>query len=121
MTEVDAVVGLDGFTSALAALEVDVEQEGALLVYRVMPLRGSAMGQSTETAVEAAELAGWPRVGPHWIHTPGGLSLPGGSSQPSTRPGWTRYSRPHPGRLDVHPTPARLWLAHVTAFLGTAA
>ena len=113
--------GPDGFVAGLAGLGVIAEHDGALLIYHVTPLRGAVAGQPTETAVEASELGGWPRVGPHWIHAPGDLQLPGGSAQPSTRAGWTRYSRPHPGRLDTNPSPSRLWLAHVTAFLGTAA
>jgi hypothetical protein len=112
------IVGADGFVAALGALDVEVTTHDTLLVYRVTPACGAAAGQTVETAVEASELASWPRVGPHWIHAPDPLRLEG-NPQPSARSGWIRYSRPHPGRLDVGPA-GRAWLAHVTAFLGTA-
>jgi hypothetical protein len=113
-------VGAAGFIAGLAAQNISCEELGGLVVYRVVPLDGASAGVEVETGVEAAELAGWSRTPPHWIHVPDSLTIPGGSQNASERSGWSRYSRPHPGRLDAASNPAREWVAHVRWLLGTA-
>jgi hypothetical protein len=111
--------GLDAFVAGLAAHGVTSGRSGGLVVYSVEPVVGAKAGHPVETGVAAAELGGWPTTPPHWIHVPNELNVPG--AQPSEVPGWSRYSRPHPGRLDASPAPTREWIAHVREFLGHAA
>lgn len=110
--------GLAAFVAGLAAQGIETERWGALVVYRLEPLTGARAGQLVETGVVADELSGWPTTPPHWIHVPNDLKIAGG--QASARPAWSRYSRPHPGRLDAAPYPAQAWAAHVREFLGHA-
>jgi hypothetical protein len=112
-------IGLDGFVAGLDAQGIGAARRGDLLVYSVAPLVGARAGTPVETGVEASELSGWPTVPPHWIHVPTDLNIPG--SQPSALAGWSRYSRPHPGRIDAASNPANSWIAHVREFLGHAA
>ena len=114
-------VGVHGFIAALEEQGIPVERRGGLVVYRLEPLTGPAAGTEVETGIAVDELAGWPTTPPHWIHLPNSLSVSGGNGQPSEHPGWLRYSRPHPGRIDAAPAPGRAWVAHVRAFIGTAA
>lgn len=113
--------GREGFRAGLDQLGIPIEERGPLIVYRLVPLSGSSSSTEVETGVEMAELDGWPTAPPHWIHVPNELQIPGGSQQASALAGWSRYSRPHPGRLDAARAPAREWIAHVRALLGTAA
>lgn len=114
-------LGPTGFRSGLEELDISVENRGALVVYRLVPLSGSMATKEVETGVEVSELDGWPTAPPHWVHVPDDVRIPGGSTQPSSLAGWSRYSRPHPGRLDASRAPTREWVAHVRALLGTAA
>jgi hypothetical protein len=118
----DAVAGtgIDAFIGGVEAQQIPVDRRDALLIYRLVPLTGAAATLEVETGIEIGELAGWPAVPPHWVHVPNSLQLAGGGQQPSTLDGWSRYSRPHPGRLDASAAPAREWIAHVRALLGTA-
>lgn len=111
--------GMDAFVAGLVAQGIETARQGNLVVYRVEPLVGARAGRSVETGVEASELSGWPTTPPHWIHVPTDLNIPGG--QASVLAGWCQYSRPHPGRIDASPNPAREWVAHVREFLGHAA
>jgi hypothetical protein len=115
------LVGIEGFVAGLAAQEIGVERRGGLLVYKLVPISGAAAGSEVETGVAAADLTTWPSAPPHWVHAPNTVPLPGGGQQPSELDGWARYSRPHPGRIDAAAAPARVWVAHVRALLGTAA
>jgi hypothetical protein len=113
-----AETGVEGFIAGLQAQGIPVERRGGLIIYRLEPFTGAAAGREVETAVAADEATGWPTAPPHWLHAPDELCLPGGQS--SEQAGWSRYSRPHPGRLDASLAPSREWTAHVRAFLGTA-
>lgn len=98
------------FVDGLRRLRADPEVRDGLVVYRV---------DLVETAVEVAELAGWPMVPPHWIHLPAEVVLPATNSQQSTRPGWLRHSRQLLG-WGSDADPARAWVAHVRGVLATA-
>ena len=113
-------IGLDAFVAGLARQGIASERSEGLLVYRVVPVEGAYAGTEVETGIELAELDGWPRTPPHWIHLPSTLVIPSGSPNSTKRPGWTKYSRPHPGRLDAATNPSREWVAHVRALIGTA-
>jgi hypothetical protein len=119
MTEAPPV-GVDRFIADLALQGIEAAARGGLVVYSIAPLAGAAAGVAVETGVEIAELAGWPITPPHWIHVPKALTIPGGGQQASELDGWSRYSRPHPERLDAASAPGRLWIAHVRGLLGTA-
>jgi hypothetical protein len=121
MTATMPATGVDRFVAQLALHGLKPQQHGGLIVYTVTPLNGVAAGRDVETGVEISELAGWPMTGPHWIHVPNALTIPGGSQQASEHAQWSKYSRPHPGRLDASSAPERAWVAHVRALLGTAA
>lgn len=110
--------GLSAFVAGLAAQCIETETRGPLIVYRLEPLAGARAGQLVETGVAVGDLSGWPMTPPHWIHVPNDMNIPSG--QGSELPGWSRYSRPHPGRLDAAPNPAQAWVAHVREFLGHA-
>jgi hypothetical protein len=112
--------GVDAFVSSIADQGIPIAHRGNLIVYRIVPFTGAAAMREVETGVEIGDVAGWPLTPPHWIHVPNGFQFPGGSQQPSVQDGWSRYSRPHPNRLDSSPVPGREWIAHVRAFLGTA-
>jgi hypothetical protein len=112
--------GLAGFVAGLAARDIETERRGSLIVYRLEPLVGGRAGQPVETGVAVDELGGWSVTPPHWIHVPKELNI-AGASQDSAEVAWSRYSRPHPGRLDAAADPARAWVAHVREFLGHAA
>jgi hypothetical protein len=114
-----AVAGLDGFVSGLAGQGIETVRRESLVVYRLEPVTGALAGECVETGVVVDELSGWPHTPPHWIHVPIALKIPGG--QGGSVAGWSRYSRPHPGRLDAAPSPAKVWIAHVREFLGHAA
>jgi hypothetical protein len=110
---------LAAFVEGLRRLQTDPEARDGLVVYRVEPVEGRHAGELVETAVEVAELAGWPMVPPHWIHLPVGIALPATNSQASTRSGWLRHSRQirsWGGDTD----PERAWVAHVRGVLGAA-
>jgi hypothetical protein len=111
--------GLDAFVAGLDAQGIETTRHGDLVVYRLEPLVGARAGTPLDTGVEVSELSGWPTTPPHWIHVPTDLNIPG--SQPSVLPGWGRYSRPHPGRIDAVPNPVQAWVAHVREFLGHVA
>lgn len=113
--------GLDRFDAELKQFGIVGEQRDSLLVYRVVPTSGTSCGVETETGVELPAVETWPQVPPHWIHVPDSLLIPGSNQQPSSAAGWSRYSRPHPGRLDASAAPMREWIAHVRAVLGEAA
>lgn len=115
----EAGAGVDGFVSGLANQGIETARRDALLVYRLVPVTGPLAGESVETGVVVDELSGWPNTPPHWIHAPSVLKIPEG--QAGSVAGWWRYSRPHPGRLDAAPSPAKAWIAHVREFLGHAA
>jgi hypothetical protein len=110
--------GLPAFLAGLAAQGILTERRGNLVVYWLEPLVGGWAGKPVETGIAVGELDGWPTAPPHWIHVPEGLKIAGG--QASDLPGWFRYSRPHPGRVDAAPSPAQAWVAHVREFLGHA-
>jgi hypothetical protein len=113
-----ADTALAAFVGGLAAQGIVTERRGPLVVYLVEPLSGGHAGHPVETGVAVDELSGWPTAPPHWIHVPNELKLDGG--QNSDLAGWSRYSRPHPGRLDAAPNPAQAWVAHVREVLGQA-
>jgi len=113
--------GLDRFEAELMQLGINAEQRDSLLVYNVVPTSGTSGGLETETGVEVPALDTWPQVPPHWIHAPNSLVIPGSNQQASSLAGWSRYSRPHPGRLDASAAPMREWIAHVRAVLGESA
>lgn len=113
-----AVTGIDGFIAGLAAQGIEAERVGQLIVYRVEPLAGPYAGRPVETAVAASELGGWPLTPPHWVHLRDDVKLDG--PQPSEEAGWSRYSRPHPGRIDASENPAQAWVAHIRELLGRA-
>jgi hypothetical protein len=112
------VTGFEAFTAGLAAQGIEAERRGSLLVYRVEPVFGGQAGQPVETALPLDELTGWPTTPPHWIHVHADLNIP--AAQDSGAAGWSKYSRPYPGRLDADPNPTRAWIAHVREFLGHA-
>lgn len=113
-----AATGIDGFIAGLAAQGIEAERVGQLIVYRVEPLAGPHAGRPVETAVAASELGGWPLTPPHWVHLRDDVKLDG--PQPSEKAGWSRYSRPHPGRIDASENPAQAWVAHIRELLGRA-
>jgi hypothetical protein len=98
------------FVDGLRRLRADPEVRDGLVVYRV---------ELVETAVEVAELTGWPMVPPHWIHLPALVVLPATNSQPSTRSGWLRHSRQVWG-WGGDADPVRAWVAHVRGVLAAA-
>jgi len=113
--------GIDGFIAGLEAQGIEAARRGEVLIYRVTALSGHHSGEEIETGIVAAELAGWPNVPPHWVHLPDSIELPGGSREVSGHiAGWSRYSRPCPGRFDASPAPARDWVAHVRRLLSSA-
>jgi hypothetical protein len=69
------------FVDGLRRQGTEPEVRDGLVVYRVEPVEGRHAGEPVETAVEVAELAGWPMVPPHWIHLPAGVTLPATNSQ----------------------------------------
>jgi hypothetical protein len=107
------------FVAGLHRLQTEPEVRDGLVVYRVEPVEGSHAGVPVETAVEVAELSGWPMVPPHWIHLPSGVTLPATNSQPSVLPGWLRHSRQVRG-WGGDADPQRAWVAHIRGVLGTA-
>lgn len=113
-----ADTGVEGFTAGMAAQGIEVAKTAHLIVYRVEPLTGPHRGHEVETGVSASELGGWPLTPPHWVYLRGEVKLDG--PQPSEEPGWSRYSRPYPGRLDASENPARAWVAHIRELLGRA-
>ena len=113
-----AATGSAGFIAGLATQGIVAEQHGHLVVYRVEPLAGRYAGRPVDTGVAASELGGWPMTPPHWVHLRGDVKLDG--PQPSDEAGWSRYSRPHPGRIDASGNPAQAWVAHIRELLGRA-
>ncbi len=107
------------FVDGLRRLRAGPIVRDGLVVYRVEPVDGRHAGELVETAVEVAELAGWPMVPPHWIHLPSVVVLPATNSQQSTRSGWLRHSRQVYG-WGGDADPARAWVAHVRGVLATA-
>jgi hypothetical protein len=107
------------FVAGLSRLQTDPEVRGGLVVYHVEPVEGRHAGGLIETAVEVGELAGWPIAPPHWIHLPGGVTLPATNCQPSTLAGWLRHSRQIRG-WGGDADPERAWVAHVRGVLGVA-
>ncbi len=113
--------GIDGFVAGLAAQGIETDRRGDLLIYRVTAVSGCHAGEAIETGLLVDELAGWPNVPPHWVHLPDTVELPGSSREVSGHiDGWSRYSRPCPGRPDASTAPARDWVAHVRGLLGSA-
>ncbi|HEX8001583.1 MAG TPA: hypothetical protein VF519_02695 [Mycobacteriales bacterium] len=107
------------FVDGLLRQGTEPEVRDGLVLYRVEPVEGRHAGELVETAVEVAELAGWPMVPPHWIHLPTAVTLPATNSQASGRTGWVRHSRQVRGwGGDAYPE--RAWVAHVRGVLGTA-
>ncbi|MBM7789177.1 hypothetical protein [Tenggerimyces flavus] len=98
------------FVEGLRRLRAHPEVRDGLVVYRV---------DLVETAVEVAELTGWPMAPPHWIHLPAVVVLPATNSQRSTRSGWLRHSRQVDG-WGGDADPVRAWVAHVRGVLATA-
>lgn len=101
---------------------LSAEIRGGMVVFAVEPVGGRLAGTVVEVGVAVEELGQWPRVPPHWVHLPEPIELPESNRQPSEHAsGWWKYSRPHPGRFDAQPVPARAWVAHVRALLGEIA
>ncbi|MEJ7630450.1 MAG: hypothetical protein WKF54_12735 [Nocardioidaceae bacterium] len=107
------------FVDGLRRLQTEPEVRDGLVVYRVEPVEGRHAGELVETAVEVAELAGWPMAPPHWTHLPAGVTLPATNSQQSSRSGWLRHSRQVRG-WGGDADPARAWVAHIRGVLGAA-
>jgi hypothetical protein len=110
---------LAAFVDGLRRLRADPEVRDGLVFYRVEPVDGRHAGEVVETAVEVAELTGWPMVPPHWIHLPMEIMLPATNSQRSTRPRWLRHSRQVFG-WGSDADSVRAWIAHVRGVLATA-
>lgn len=107
------------FVDGLRRLQTEPEVRDGLVFYRVEPVEGRQAGELVETAVEVAELDGWPVVPPHWIHIPAEIALPATNSQQSTRAGWLRHSRQIRG-WGGDADRERAWVAHVRGVLGAA-
>lgn len=110
--------GMAGFMAGLASQGIAAQQNGGLVVYTVEPLVGMYAGKAVQTAVAVSELEGWPLTPPHFVHLPNEVKLDG--PQASDVAGWSKYSRPHRGRLDASAHPTRDWVAHIRELLGRA-
>lgn len=110
---------VEAFITGLHRLGAKPERHGGLVLYQVEPVGGHLTGQVVPTAVETAELMGWPLAPPHWVHLPGTVAFARTNSQPSERPGWLRHSRQVAG-WGADLDPAQGWLAHVRGVLGEA-
>lgn len=107
------------FIADLASLGVRVEVEENLVVFEVAISGGPLDGTTTEVAVEAKELGGWPLVHPHWLHLPSKLRFQTTNARPSTKLGWTRHSRAQATPSSTKRSGAD-WLAHVRGILREA-
>jgi hypothetical protein len=110
---------VEEFVLGLRRLGANPERRGGLIVYEIEPCDGALAGQVVLTAVEAAELAGWPVAPPHWVHFAASVAFPATNSQASELPSWLRHSRQVSSwGADADPTQA--WLAHVRRIIGDA-
>jgi len=110
---------VEQFVLGLRRLGANPERRGGLVVYEIEPIEGALAGQVVPTAVEAAELAGWPVAPPHWVHFAGSVAFPATNSQVSELPNWLRHSR-QVSSWGADADPAQAWLAHVRRIIGDA-
>ncbi|GMA28889.1 hypothetical protein [Arenivirga flava] len=121
MNEVPSVsAAAQQFVLDMTAAGAPARVDGPRIVYEVMSVNGSHVGQAVATGVSISEVESWPAVPPHWIHLPESIRFEQTNMDTTDcAPGFVRHSRDF-SYVDTSIPPARAWLSHVRGFVSIA-